>query len=202
MNNAERDDLHEKKTIPRIILIGPMCAGKSTLAQGLSAKLGIPRHEMDELRWDYYAEMGYDPSQASDIARLHGTIGLLHFWKPYEAYAVERILEDHAEGVIDFGAGHSVYRDEDLFRRVQKALSGCAQVVLVLPCDDADESVRILNARFSEMLRSEDLPVEQDMLAENEHFVRHPSNGLLAKFTVYTFGKTPEEVCDEIIGLL
>jgi len=36
----------------------------------------------------------------------------------------------------------------------------------------------------------------------NEYFVKHPSNYELAKFTVYTKGKTPDETCDEIIRML
>ena len=34
-----------------IVLVGPSCSGKSTLAQRLSALLGIPRVEMDDMIW-------------------------------------------------------------------------------------------------------------------------------------------------------
>ena len=33
----------------------------------------------------------------------------------------------------------------------------------------------------------------------NEYFVRHPSNYRLAKLTVYTEGRSPEETRDEIL---
>ena len=36
----------------------------------------------------------------------------------------------------------------------------------------------------------------------NEHFVRHPSNGLLAKFTVNTKDRTPEQTAEEIAKLV
>jgi hypothetical protein len=36
----------------------------------------------------------------------------------------------------------------------------------------------------------------------NEHFVRHPSNYKLAKFTIYTKAKTPKETCNEILSLV
>lgn len=36
-------------------------------------------------------------------------------------------------------------------------------------------------------------------LPPNEQFVRHPSNGRLAKQVIYTKGKTPEEICEELV---
>ena len=36
----------------------------------------------------------------------------------------------------------------------------------------------------------------------NEHFLKHHSNYDLAKFIVYTKGKTPEETCEEILRLI
>ena len=43
-----------------IILIGPMAAGKSTIAKILAEKLNLPQHPMDDVRWDYYEEIGYN----------------------------------------------------------------------------------------------------------------------------------------------
>ena len=81
-------------------------------------------------------------------------VGLLNYWKPFEAQAVEPALTDY-QGVIDFGAGHSVYEDETLLARVQKALAPYPNVILLLPSPDLDESVAIVNARFSEMVKKE-----------------------------------------------
>jgi hypothetical protein len=41
--------------------------------------------------------------------------------------------------------------------------------------------------------------VDPKLLDLNEHFVKHPSNQRLAKMTIYTQGKSPEETCDEIL---
>jgi hypothetical protein len=65
--------------------------------------------------------------------------------------------------------------------------------VLLLPSSDPDESIQILNER------NEYAP--DGTLNINEHFVRHPSNYELAKFTVYTKAKTPEETWNEILRL-
>jgi ATPase subunit of ABC transporter with duplicated ATPase domains len=79
-----------------VILIGPMSAGKSTLASLLSERLGLPRIEMDVIRWDYYAEIGYDPQEAARLAESgEGMMVLIRHWKPFKAHAVVRALAEH-----------------------------------------------------------------------------------------------------------
>ena len=186
-----------------IILIGPISAGKSTVARLLAEKLNLPQYAVDDFRWDYYDEIGYDKSLAAQIAQSdEGMVGLLRYWKPFEAHAVERMLEDFQDCVIDFGAGHSVYEDEALFARVQRALAPYPNVILLLPSPDLDESVAILNHRFEQLLMAEVGAVDPALLAVNEHFVKHPSNHLLATIVVYTGEKTPDETCAEILQML
>jgi len=183
-----------------IILIGPMCAGKSTIAEMLAERLGIKRYELDSLRQAYYDEIGYDEGLASKIANgEEGMMGLIKYWKPFEAHAVERALSEHKNCVFDFGAGHSVYEEEELFTRVQIALAPFNHVILLLPSPNLDESVKILNARFSKLLEREVGKVDPKLLDLNEHFVKHTSNHQLAKMTIYTQNKSPEETCDEIL---
>lgn len=183
-----------------IILIGPMSTGKSTVARLLAEQLDIPQVALDEHRWDIYAEIGYDAERASEISRSdEGMVGLLRYWKPFEAYAVERVLADQRNCVIDFGAGHSVYEDEALFARVQRAMDPFPNVVLLLPSPDLDRSVEVVNTRFAQMLEKEGVPLDPAIFDVNAHFVRHPSNARLAKIVVYTEGKTPEETCAEIL---
>lgn len=193
MKNAES----EKHSI--IVLIGPMSTGKGTIAQLLADKLGIPRYEMDELRHRFYGEMGYDEKLASKIVGDEGMMSLIRYWKPFEAYAVERALEEFENCVIDFGAGHSVYEDEEFFSRVKTALEPVEKVILILPSPDLDRSVEIVNERFSDLLVREVGKVDPELLRLNEYFVRHPSNSMLAKKTVYTEGQTAEETTAEII---
>lgn len=185
-----------------IILIGPLSAGKSTVAPLLARALHLPHCELDRVRWDYYKEIGYDDHYASELARSEqGLLKSLHYSKPFEAHAVERVLAEH-QGVIDFGASHSVYEDEQLLARVQKALASFPYVILLLPSPDLDESVAIVNARFAAMVQKDIGEVGDEVLQLNEHFVKHPSNHLLAKIVVYTKDKTPEETCAEIIEKL
>jgi shikimate kinase len=173
-----------------IILIGPLSAGKSTVAALLAARLDMPHVSMDDLRFDYYAEIGYDEQVAQDKRDQEGWWGRYRYWKPFEAHAVERLLNDHPNAVIDLGAGHSVYEDEQLFERVAGILAPYQHIVLLLPDPDVAESLRILSSRDETAA----------LLSEvNAHFLQHPSNQRLAKLVVYTGERAPQEVCAEII---
>jgi shikimate kinase len=177
-----------------IILTGPIGAGKSTVGELLAQKLSLPQVSMDDLRVGYYNEIGYDEENAKRRCEAEGLWGVYPYWKPFEAHAVERILADHRDCVMDFGAGHSVYEDEALFARVQRTLAPYPNIFLLLPSPDPDESIAILNER-EEFLRE----LKPNI---NEHFIRHPSNYGLAKFIVYTKDESPEQTCDEIKRLI
>ena len=185
----------------QIILIGPPGTGKSTLGKLLSQRLGFPRVPLDELRWGYYAELGYDEEQARKIRETQGFPALIQYWKQFDAHAVERVLADHpGDCVIEFGAGHSIYEDEADFKHIQQLLSLYRKViVLILPSPDLDESVQILTGRQSTLAPPADLGVIGELV---EQHVKHRSNHNLANIVIYTKGKTPEETCEELIGRL
>jgi shikimate kinase len=147
---------------------------------------------MDELRYNYYQEIGYDEELVKK-KRERGIWELQKYWKPFEIHAVERLLSEHSQCVIDFGGGHSVYEEVTLFQRVQKALAPYPNVFLLLPSPNLDESVQILDERNKFEM--------SELRSLNEHFIRHTSNYKLAKFIVYTKDKTPEESCEEILTL-
>ncbi len=176
-----------------LILIGPMGAGKSTLARLIAEKTGLPQCPMDRYRWQYYAEIGYDHEHAEELGRDHGFRAVYDYWKPFEAHAVQRLLAEHSDCVIDFGAGHSVFEDPELFECVRGALEPFRNVVLVLPSADENESIEVLARRAQSP--------SQDALELNVHFVRHHSNRNLAKHVVYTNGRTPEETAQEVMRL-
>ena len=146
---------------------------------------------MDEVRWDYYREIGYEKAREDELAQAGGFEAVYRYWKPFEIHAVERLLAESRDCVIDFGAGHSVFEDDETFARAQLALAPYKNVVLLLPSPDLDASVRILRERTKL-----DAGPNIDFC---EHFVRHRSNHALAKITVYTEGLTPEETCAEIL---
>ena len=107
----------------------------------------MPQYSLDKLRWDYFAEIGYNEAEEDRILKAEGWPGVLAYWKPFEPYALERLLADHPGGVIDLGAGQSVYTDEAQFARVQQALAPYPNVILLLPSSNLDECVRISKER-------------------------------------------------------
>ena len=173
-----------------IVLIGPIRTGKSTLGKLLAGRLGLPQVSLDDLRYIYYQEIGFDPDFAREIRQKDGFLALVFYRELFGPYAVERILSEHHNCVIDFGA--AIYESDEAFARVQKALADFQNVVLVLPSPDIEESLRILNERDPN-------PPADLKLDLNARFLRHHTYYDLARITIYNQGKTPEETCQEIL---
>lgn len=186
----------------KIVLIGPMSAGKSTIAELLAEKLDLPRLEMDELRWELYPQAGYNDQTARELYLTEGTLGVLRYSKPFEAHAVASVVSRPEQFVLDLGAGHSVYEDDELFTQVKLALDPLPFVFLLLPSADLEQSLEVLNTRFAELLLRELGEIDDGLLELNEHYVRHPSNLRLAKKVFYTDGRSADETCIEIIAYI
>lgn len=174
-----------------IILIGPIGSGKSTVGKLLAEKLKLPQCSMDEHRWSYYKEIGYDEERAKEIGEKEGFRGVYKYWKKFEIHAVERVLQDHSNCVFDFGAGHSVYENEKYLSRARAALHNFSFVILLLPSECPANSLRIINKR------NDIEETHEDEL--NYHFITHKSNATLAKYTVYTENKSVGDVVNEIL---
>lgn len=177
-----------------ILLIGPMGAGKGTLAALLAERLGRQRVELDELRWAYFAEIGFDQAVQRDIGEREGIAGVLRYWQPFEVHAVERVLADYAGTVIDFGGGYTIQSDPTLRTRVRRALAGQPLVFLLLPSPDLDETVRILRERTAGQA-----PDDFDFAT---HAADHIATADLATRVIYTAARTPEQSRDEIVAVL
>ncbi|PTL37801.1 hypothetical protein [Alkalicoccus saliphilus] len=74
--------------------------------------LGRPHLCMDDVCFDYYEEIGFSEFRQEETRRKRGFNGVYHYWKPFEAYAVKRIMEDFPHHIHDFGAGHAGYEEE------------------------------------------------------------------------------------------
>jgi len=177
----------------KVILIGPIRAGKSTTGRLLAEQLKLPLRSLDIIFDSYLDELGYDREHAAGLKKK-GFYELTKYWKPFEPYGVERLVSEPVDAIVDLGGGHSVYEDEALFARVKKALAPFPNVILILPSPDRDESISILNERTGGYV--------SNGFDFHDHFVRSHCNYELAKHTVYTKGKTPEETCAEISELL
>jgi hypothetical protein len=179
------------RTRDEIVLIGPPGAGKSTVARLLAERLAVPRVCLDDVRWRYFYEIGYDAELADRLLAQAGFAAMYRYWKPYEAYAVQRALADHAHCVFDLGAGNSVFADELLFEEVRAAVAPFRHVILLVPSLVPDESIEILRRRR---------PVEASWGVDlYDHFVRHPSNQELATHVVVTSNRSAEQTCDDLL---
>ena len=105
-----------------IILIGPIGVGKSTLGKLLADTLDLPQCPMDQYRWEYYKEIDYDEEFAQKLGAIDFW-ALYMYWKEFACYAVERLLSEHRNCVIDFGGGHSVYEIGTHFSVMRSSIS-------------------------------------------------------------------------------
>lgn len=112
---------------------------------------------------------------------------------------VERIPIDDSDfiqpTIIDFGAGHSVYENPIMFYEFQKLISRFSNVVYMLPSEDKEESIKILNKRVIERNPNE----PESSLNNNRHFVSINCNDRLSTIKTYTKDKSLEEICYEIL---
>ena len=179
-----------------IILIGPVGAGKSSIAQLLSEVLKIPNVDLDHIAEKYYQENGFDSNDFSKVNHEFGFMTAYRQWWSLLAYAVERVIAEHHNCVISLGAGHSHYEDKELFSRVQKVLMPFTNVVLLLPSPDLDLSIQILRERSLSQRGIHWKPGSYDFF---EHWIKDECNHKLSTLTVFTDGKSPEQTRDEIM---
>ncbi|UUV18112.1 hypothetical protein NRK67_12540 [Fusobacteria bacterium ZRK30] len=98
---------------------------------------------------------------------------------------MKRVLELYSGHIHDFGAGQSVYEDEKLFKEVRNVLEPYPNVILLLPSEDKERCLQVL--------------FERTQFEHNSLFINNLSNKKLVKAIVYTDGKNPKEIAEEII---
>lgn len=163
---------------PRVVLVGPPGAGKSTVGRLLAARLGVDFRDTDA---DVVAQVG------KPIAEVFFDDGEPHF-RALEQAAVLRALVEH-DGVLSLGGGAV------LSAVVREALRAHQVVLLEIGLSAAaqrtglsrDRPVLALNPRAQ--LRT--------LLAE-----RKPLYDEVATHAVPTDALSPDQVADEIVQLI
>ena len=178
-----------------ILLLGPVRTGKTTLAKLLASQLKFPHISLDQVRWRYYREIGYDADLANQIRTRDGFLALVFYRQLFDPYAVERVLTDYPQAVIDFGAGVGPYENREHFNRVQRLLEPIPNIFLILPSPDINESLTVLRQRDTQ-------PPADLHFDINAHFLHHPGYQALAKHTIYNHARTPAQSSTEILELM
>lgn len=182
-----------------IIIIGPVGVGKSTQGKLVAKALNKHSIDFDCIADDYYRANGFSSEKFQKAKKEKGFLNAYRLWSPSLAYAVQQVVKDYTDCVLDFGAGHSHFEDELLFNDVKEALTDYKNIILLLPSADLDLSVSLLRQQCIENRNRDWIHNGYDFI---EHWVKDHCNHDLATVTIYTDGQTPEQTCDEILKVI
>jgi len=160
---------------PVVVLVGPPGSGKSTIAAVLSERLGAKRRDTDT---DIEAQAG------KPISDIFVDEGEPHF-RALERAAIVAALKDDGE-VLSLGGGAILDAD------TRADLAGHTVVFLDVTLGEAAKRVGLSVAR---PLLLGNVRTQLRNLME----ARRPLYAEVAKLTVSTDDKTPDEVADEIL---
>jgi shikimate kinase len=168
---------------PRVVLMGPPGAGKSSVGRALASLLGERLRDTDE---DIQA------SEGVSVAEIFVDKGERHF-RELEVAAVAQALEEHA-GVLSLGGGAPLAPDT---QAALKAYAAAGGVTVFLDVSLTAVVPRVgLNATRPLLLGN---PRQQWMALMA---ARRPIYEALATMTVLTDERTPSDVAQEIASAL
>ena len=179
-----------------------MCSGKSTICPLLAQKLDLPHYPLDMVRWYYHFKAGFKLLESENVSKKSQLDFLTHM-EPYRLDAVERIVKEFNDGIIEFGAAHSHFTDPDNLNRAKYILKNIDFCFMLLPTPDTQKNLQILNQRLLKRVPSGPQTVTaKNYLEINKIFLSSNSAYQLANHTIYTQGKTPKQVAEAMIKII
>jgi shikimate kinase len=163
---------------PRVVLVGPMGAGKTTVGRLLADRWGVPFRDTDD---------DVERADGRTVSDIFVESGEDHF-RALERAAVARALSDHP-GVLALGGGAVMSKE------TRAALAGQQVVFLSVGLSDAAARVGLGAAR--PLLLGNVRGTMKALLDE-----RMPVYESVAVATVDTDGRTPDEVADAVTEVL
>lgn len=181
----------------RITITGPRSIGKTTISKLVAKKLGLEYISSDQIGEDAFKNQG-----GLDKAIKSGMVEESIKKGGYEM--ITKVYETKDNFVFDLSGGS--FSSDKLAEATEK-VRNCAKkhsiVIGLLPSKDTEESIKILFEREKERPHFKEMDKTQLMEKTVRSFNRFPT--LFDKFcksVVYTKGKTPEKIADEIVNNL
>jgi len=165
-------------TAPRVVLVGPMGAGKTTVGRMLAERWGVPFRDTDDL---------VEQAEGRTVSDIFVDSGEEHF-RALERAAVTRALGEHP-GVLALGGGAVMSED------TRATLAGHAVVFLRVGLSDAAARVGLGTSR--PLLLGNVRGTMKALLDERTPVYESVSTG-----SVDTDGRTPDEVADLVEEVL
>ena len=116
--------------------------------------------------------------------------------KDFELYLTGSVFNSlDKPAIIDFGAGHSIYRTPLAFYEFQRLMKKFKNIVFLVLSEDKSESLRIINERVAK--RGQNNGVDYTKI--NSGHLESPCNDIIATMKICTKGMNSSRVASEIL---
>lgn len=180
-----------------IVLIGPACAGKSTVGDLLGEALSTAHVDADHVAERYYLEAGWSVERFRSVERRSGLLEAYRDGEQAMVFALEQVLGNHHDCVFSLGAAHTHFVTPAFIERARQILAPFENVVLLLPSPDSARSVAILRDRCRAVGLRSWHDAGCDLI---ERWVTDDCNREFATLTVHTEGHDAEDTKNEILS--
>ena len=173
-----------------VILIGPIGAGKTTIGRIVAEKLGVNFYSLDEEEKSYTLSHGYSDDYYETLRREQGLIAADKYRRSFFVEAIKSFLAAHDQGILELGGGHPIALNSTEQETIKKLLEPYKKVIFLMPTENIEEALDILKKRNQLTEPAEDL---------NTIYFKDKTFWEIAKYIVYTKGRTVHETAKEVL---